>query len=126
MKAKLALSFLALSSLALVPRASFASQYDDTQKKSDSTRTLTGCLSAGEKSGEYNLTADDGSTWTLSSKNAKLGDHVGHTVTVNGRVWHAGMHGAKEKAKDETNPNANEHGHLNVTDVSMVSESCKR
>ena len=125
MKAKLALSFLALSSLAMVPRVSFATQ-EDTQKKSDSTRTLTGCLSAGDKSGEYHLTADDGSTWTLHSKNAKLGDHVGHTVTVNGRVWHAGMHGAKEKAKDETNPNATEHGHLNVTDVSMVSESCKR
>src|ERR1700730_4548034 len=126
MKATLALSFLALSSLALVPRAGFAAQYDDTQKKSDSTRTLTGCLSAGAKSGESHLTADDRSTRTLHSKKAKLGDHVGHTVTVNGRLWHAGMHGAKEKAKDETNPNATEHGHLNVTDVSMVSESCKR
>jgi hypothetical protein len=124
MKAKLALSFLALSSLVMVPRASFAAQ--DEQKKSDSTRTLTGCLSAGDKSGEYNLMADDGSNWTLTSKSAKLGDHVGHAVTVNGRVWHAEMHGAKEKAKDETNPSATEHGHLNVTDVSMVSESCKR
>ena len=124
MKAKLALSFLALSSLAMIPRASFAAQ--DEQKKSDSTRTLTGCLSTGDKAGEYNLTAEDGSTWVLNSKNAKLGEHVGHTVTVNGRVWHAGMHGAKEKTKDETNPNATEHGHLNVTDVSMVSESCKR
>ena len=124
MKAKLALSFLALSSLAMIPRASFAAQ--DEQKKSDSTRTLTGCLSTGNKAGEYNLMAEDGSTWVLNSKNAKLGEHVGHTVTVNGRVWHAGMHGAKEKAKDETDPNATEHGHLNVTDVSMVSESCRR
>ena len=66
MKLKLALSFLALSSLAMIPRSSFAAQYDDTQKKSDSTRTLTGCLSAGDKSGEYQLTAEDGSTWTLS------------------------------------------------------------
>jgi hypothetical protein len=101
-------------------------QLRTSKKKSDSTRTLTGCLSTGDKSGEYNLTAEDGSTWVLSSKNAKLGEHVGHTVTVNGRVWHAGMHGTKEKAKDETNPNATEHGHLNVTDVSMVSESCRR
>jgi hypothetical protein len=36
------------------------------------------------------------------------------------------MHGAKEKAKDETNPNATEHGHLNVRNVSMASESCRR
>ena len=124
MKSKLALSFLALSSLAMFARTSFAAQ--DEQKKSDSTRTLTGCLATGDKTGEYNLTAEDGSTWVLNSKTAKLGEHVGHTVTVNGRVWHAGMHGAKEKAKDETNPNASEHGHLNVTDVSMVSESCRR
>lgn len=124
MKAKLALSVLALSSLVMVPRASFAAQ--DEQKKSDSTRTLTGCLSAGEKAGEYNLMADDGSTWTVTSKHAKLAAHVGHTVTVNGTVWHAQMHGTKEKVKDETNPNASEHGHLNVTNVSMVSKSCKR
>src|ERR1700686_5633484 len=115
MKAKLAISFLALSSLAMVPRASLAAQYDDTQKKSDSTRTLTGCLSAGDKSGEYNLMADDGSTWTLTSKNAKLGDHVGHTVTGNGRVGHAGMHGAKEKPRNEINQNVTEHDNQSVT-----------
>ena len=126
MKSRLALSFLALSSLAMVPSISLAGQDDSMQKKSDRTRTLTGCLSSGEKSGEYDLLAEDGSTWELHSKTAKLSDHVGHTVTVTGRVWHAGVHGAKEKAKDETNPNANEHGHLNVTDVSMVSESCKK
>jgi hypothetical protein len=125
MKTKLVLSFLALSSLAMLPSMSLAAQ-DDSQKKSDSVRTLTGCLSSGDKSGEYDLVAEDGSTWELHSKTAKLSNHVGHTVTVSGRVWHAGMHGAKEKAKEESNPNANEHGHLNVTDVSMVSESCKR
>ena len=119
MKSRLALSFLALSSLAMVPSMSFAGQ--DDAKKSDSVRTLTGCLS----SGEYDLKAEDGSTWELHSKSAKLSNHVGHTVTVTGKVWHADMHGAKEKVKDETNPSANEHGHLSVTDVSMVSNSCK-
>jgi len=125
MKAKLALSFLALSSLAMVPRVSFATQ-EDTQKKSDSTRTLTGCLSAGDKSGEYHLTAEDGSTWTLSSKNAKLGDHVGHTVRVTGTVDHKKMHDAKEKAKEKTQDNPNEHGHLTVTNLKMVSRSCSK
>lgn len=124
MKSRLALSVLALSSLAMVPGLSYAHQ--DDASKSDSMRTLTGCLSSGDKSGEYNLMAEDGSTWEVSSKSAKLSDHVGHTVTVTGKVWHAKMHGAKEKAKDETSPSANEHGHLNVTDVSMVSEHCKK
>jgi hypothetical protein len=108
----------------MVPNVSFAGQ-KETQNKADSTGTLTGCLSSGEKSGEYDLKAEDGSAWELHSKTAKLSDHVGHTVTVTGRVWHAGMRGAKEKVKDETNPNASEHGHLNVTGVSMVSSSCK-
>ncbi|HEY8716394.1 MAG TPA: hypothetical protein VIM00_13515 [Candidatus Acidoferrum sp.] len=125
MKSTLALSLLALSGLAMVPSMSLAHQ-DDMGAKSDSMRTLTGCLSSGEKSGEYDLMAEDGSTWELHSKGAKLSDHVGHTVTVTGKVWHAKMHGAKEKAKDETTPSANEHGHLNVTDVSMVSEHCKK
>ena len=125
MKTKLVLSFLALSSLAILPSMSLAAQ-EGSGKKSDSVRTLTGCLSSGDKSGAYDLVAEDGSTWELHSKTAKLADHVGHTVTVSGRVWHAGMHGAKEKAKEESNPNANEHGHLNMTNVSMVSESCKR
>jgi hypothetical protein len=44
MKTKLALSFLALSSLAMIPGASFAAQDDSTQNKSDNMRTLTGCL----------------------------------------------------------------------------------
>jgi hypothetical protein len=41
------------------------------------------------------------------------------------------MHEAKEKAKDEMkehgmDKDATEHGHLKVTSVSMVSDSCKR
>jgi len=84
----------------MVPNVSFAGQ-KETQNKADSTGTLTGCLSSGEKSGEYDLKAEDGSAWELHSKTAKLSDHVGHTVTVTGRVWHAGMRGAKEKVKDE-------------------------
>jgi len=125
MKSRLALSVLALSSLAMVPSLSFARQ-DDMHDKSDSMRTLTGCLSRGDKAGEYDLRAEDGSTWELHTKTVKLSRHVGHTVTVSGKVRHADMHGAKEKAKSEVNPDANEHGHLSVTDVSMVSESCKR
>ena len=126
MKSKLALSFLALSSLAMVPNLSLARNDDMHTEKSDKMRTLTGCLSGGEKSGEYNLMAEDGSTWELHSKTNNLSKHVGHTIPVTGKVWHAGMHGAKEKAKGEVDPNTNEHGHLNVTGVSMVSESCKQ
>lgn len=127
MKTKLVLNFLALSSFALLPASSFANNNSaqDTDKSSD-VRTLTGCLAKGDSAGEYNLTADDGSTWEVRSKTTKLSTHVGHTVTVTGKVWHPNMHAAKEKAKDEVSDNANEHGHLRVTSLSMVSESCKK
>lgn len=124
MTANKILSFLALAGLALLPAGTLAQ--DDAQKKNDKVRTATGCLQAGEKSGEYTLVGENGSTWELHSKGDDLRSHVGHTVTVTGTVWHPNMHGAKEKAKDATNPNSAEHGHLRVTEVQMVSESCKK
>jgi hypothetical protein len=94
-------------------------------------RTLTGCLSQGDSAHEYKLTTENGATWELYSKTLKLSPHAGHTVTVTGRVRNAAMHGAKEKVKGEMkehdmNKDAAEHGHLKVTNISMVSDSCKR
>jgi len=127
MKFKLTFGLLALSSLAIAPMYSFSQDTAaSSQDKSAEVRTITGCLSAGEKAGEYNLLANDGSTWEIRSKTVKLAPHVGHTVTVTGKVWHPDMHGAKEKTKDAVDPNAKEHGHLGATDVSMVSDSCKK
>ena len=127
MKFKLTFGLLALSSLAIAPMYSFSQDTAaSSQDKSAEVRTITGCLSAGEKAGEYNLLANDGSTWEIRSKTVKLAPHVGHTVTVTGKVWHPDMHGAKEKTKDAVDPNAKELGHLGATDVSMVSDSCKK
>ncbi len=125
MRSKLALSFLALSGLALLPAAGLANNArqdrDDNQGK---VRELTGCL---QKEGDdYELMADNGSTWELKGDKAYLADHVGHTVRVRGTVNHEKMHDAKEKAKEKTQDNPNEHGHLTVTDVKMVSRSCSR
>jgi len=36
------------------------------------------------------------------------------------------MHDAKEKAKEKTQDNPNEHGHLTVTNLKMVSRSCSK
>ena len=122
MKIKTAMGLVALCGLTLMPAGGFA----QTQDKSAEVRTVTGCLSNGDKSGEYNLKTSDGSTWEVKSTAVKLADHVGHTVTITGKVWHPDMHGAKEKAKDAVDPNAAEHGHLSATDISMVSDSCKK
>ena len=125
MKSKLLLSVVALSSLLMIPAGGFG------KDKSAEVRTLTGCLSKGDSAHEYRLTTAEGATWELHSKTVRLSAHSGHTVTVTGRVRNAEMHGAKEKTKDEMkehgmDKDASEHGHLNVTNVSMVSDSCKK
>lgn len=119
MKTKWTLSILAFCCLMVAPIV--GAQED----KSADMRSVTGCLSKGDSAGEYAITGEDGSMWELKSNTVKLASHVGHTVTVTGKVWHPDMHGAKEKAKDAVNDNAKEHGHLNVTKMSMVSDSCK-
>jgi hypothetical protein len=125
MKIKSLLSMVAVSTLLLVPAIAFANDKDDE------VRTLTGCLSKAEGSHEYKLTTENGSTWELHSKSVRLSPHRGHTVTVTGNVRHADMHDAKEKVKDEMkehgmDKDAVEHGHLTVTNVSMVSDSCRK
>ena len=55
---------------------------------------------------------------------------MGHTVTATGVVSHAKMHNMKEDAKETAKDSGmkksdTEHGHLTITDVKMVSESCK-
>jgi hypothetical protein len=125
MRSKLALSFFALSGLALLPAAGLANgarqDRDDDRGK---VREVTGCLQ--KDGGEYELMADNGSTWELKGEDSRLADHVGQTVRVTGTVDHKKMHDAKEKAKQKTQDNPNEHGHLTVTDVRTVSRSCGR
>jgi hypothetical protein len=125
MTAKLALNLFVVSCLAIAP-AFAQSTTQEEEKKSAKTRSVTGCLSAGDSANEFKLTQDDGSTWEIQAKTVKLSPHVGHTVTVTGKVWHPDMHGAKEKTKEAVDPGAKEHGHLSAVSVSMVSESCQK
>src|SRR4029077_3442668 len=126
MKNKLLLSMFAVSTLLLVPAIGSSSEDKDSE-----VRTLTGCLSRGDSAHEYKLTTENGGTWELHSKSVKLSPHRGHTVTVTGKVRAADLHEAKEKVKDEAkehgvDKDATEHGHLNVTNLKMVSDSCKK
>ena len=66
----------------------------------------------------------------MRSSKVDLAEHVGHTVTATGVVSSATMHNMKEDAKDAAKDSGmtksnKEHGHLKVTDVKMVSDSCK-
>ncbi len=88
-------------------------------------RDVTGCLSQGDTAKEFVLKSSDGSTWEVQSDKIALAGHVGHTVTATGVVANAAMHNMKEDAKETVNKDTTEHGHLTVTAVKMVSDSCK-
>jgi hypothetical protein len=98
-----------------------------THKK---VRTVTGCLQKTDDANEYKLTTAGGATWEVKSDSVKLGDHVGHTVTLTGAVSHPDMHGTKEDVKAEAKEqgvakSSTEHGSLTATSMKMVSDSCK-
>src|ERR1700692_3899853 len=115
--------------------ASWAAAQDgtsDSKSKSD-VRTVTGCLTKGDSADEFVLTGSDGSTWEVrgSKSGVDLTSHVGHTISATGVVSNSKAHNLKEDAKDTAKDtgmkkNNNEHGHLKITDVQMVSESCQK
>jgi hypothetical protein len=111
--------------------AGLATAQDTTKTTHKKTRTLTGCLQKGDDANEYNFTAKGGGTWEIKSDSVKLDDHVGHTVKITGVVSNATAHGMKEDAKAEMkehdmDKHATESGHMTVTDLAMVSDSCKK
>jgi hypothetical protein len=111
--------------------SAWAIAQDTDAKSKGEVRSITGCLSKGDSNNEFVLTGNDGSTWEVRSNNSvDLASHVGHTIEAKGVVSHAKMHNMKEDAKDAAKDsgmkkNSSEHGHLKVTDVRMVGESCQ-
>ena len=112
--------------------SAWALAQDTDAKSKDAVRKITGCLTKGDSAGEYLLTGNDGSTWEIHANNSvDLASHVGHTVEAKGVVSNAKMHDMKEDAKDAAHDSGmkksnSEHGHLEVTHVRMVGESCQR
>jgi hypothetical protein len=124
MKTKVSTTILCLILVA------FAVSWVHAQEKSKSdVRTITGCLTRGDSAKEFNLTGNDGSTWEVRSSSVDLASHVGHTVSATGVVSNSTMHNMKEDTKDMAKDsgmkkNNSEHGHLKITDLKMVSETC--
>jgi hypothetical protein len=129
MKLKIVTGLIAL--FVFAGAAGLATTQDTTKTAHKKTRTLTGCLQKGESANEYDLTAKDGGTWEIKSDSVKLDEHVGHTVKVTGVVPNAMAHGMKEDTKEEMkehgmDKSATEHGHLTVTDLTMVGDTCSK
>lgn len=102
--------------------------------------TATGCVQAGKKAGTFKLMGDDGTTYMLRSKSTNLSEHVGHTVTVSGRVMTGHMRNGENgsaapsdsnsSGADQNAPAADSsamHGptHFMVHSLTMVSDTCK-
>ena len=99
-------------------------------KDKGEVRDVTGCLSKGESAKEFLLTGTDGSTWEIKNSGVALAEHVGHTITATGVVSNAKMHNMKENTQEAVKDSGmtdknKEHGHLKVTNVKMISDSCK-
>jgi hypothetical protein len=129
MNCKMLTGIIALFMLAGV--AGLATAQDTTKTTHKKTRTLTGCLQKSDDANEYNLTTKKGSTWEIKSDSVKLGEHVGHTVTITGVVSNATAHGMKEDTKEEMKEHgmakhATESGHMTVTDLTTVSDTCSK
>jgi hypothetical protein len=116
--------------LLFVASASTVVGQDEQKTTHKKVRTVSGCLQKGDSDKEYTLTDAKGDNWEIKSDAVALGEHVGHTVKVTGVVSNATVHGAKEDAKEKANEhgvgNSTEHGHMTVTGLKMVSESCSK
>ena len=107
-----------------------APQEKQTKRPMSHTKIVTGCLQKGDEPGEFSITGQDGRTWGLRSSSVKLEQHVGHQVTDTGSAHHESK--AQEKAEEkkegqmEKAAGKEEYGHLRVTSLKMVSETCSK
>lgn len=95
------------------------------EKSAGGKTTVTGCLQKGDEAGEYSITAEDGKTYGLRSKSVKLSQHLGHKVTITGTLRAESAEKEKGEAEEHEKKEAAEAGDIRVTELKMVSDSCK-
>ena len=93
------------------------------EKSAGGKTTVTGCLQKGDEANEFSITGEDGKNYDLTSSAVDLAKHVGHKVTVTGTFKPESYE--KEKGEKEANEKAPEAGDIRVTNLKMVSDSCK-
>ena len=78
-------------------------------------------LQKGDEANEYSITDESGKVYGLRSSAVKLGDHLGHKVTVTGRLVGEKNEGEEREGKAASK----EAGDIQVTKLTMVSTSCQ-
>ena len=89
--------------------------------------TVTGCLQKSDEPDEFSITGEDGKTYGLRSSTVDLSKHLGHKVTVTGSLkaeLYEKEKGEREREEHEKKEAA-EAGDIRVTNLKMVSDSCK-
>jgi ABC-type phosphate transport system substrate-binding protein len=88
---------------------------------SSGANTVEGCLSGS--SGNYTLTAKDGTTYQLTGDTAKLSEHVGHEVKITG-TSSAASSNAGGTATGTAGASSSSQT-LEVSSVKHVSKTCQ-
>jgi len=119
MRKPLLLSVLLLACCAWVQAQAYpqSSATQATGGTSGST-TVQGCLSGS--AGNYTLTADNGTTYTLTGNTTELKDHVGHEVQITGKTA-----SSSSSASSTSEATAGAGQTLEVTSMKHLSKSCK-
>jgi hypothetical protein len=99
--------------------------YAGAQQKSTGTApvTVTGCLAQGDEANEFAIKDSDGKTYGLRSSKVNLKQHLGHQVSVTGTP--AKENESKEKRESKSASKAEESEHLQVSELSMISTTCR-
>lgn len=95
------------------------------EKSAGGKTTVTGCLQKGDEPGEYSITGEDGKTYGLRSRTVNLAPHLGHKVTVTGTLRAESAEKEKGEAAAHERKETAEAGDIRVSDLKMVSETCK-
>ena len=131
MKNKFGRLLLCLLFVGLTTAWAVAQEDANTNSKGE-VRNITGCLTKSGGGNEYLLTGNDGSTWEIhENSSVDLAAHVNQQVEVKGAVSHEKMHNMKEDSKEMAHDSGAtkahaEHGHLAVTDIHKVSDTCSQ
>ena len=86
---------------------------------------VTGCLQKGDEADEFSITGEDGKTYGLRSSAVDLSKHLGHKVTLTGTLKAESYEKEKGESEKHEKKEAVEAGHIRVTNLKMVNESCK-
>ena len=95
------------------------------EKSAGGKTTVTGCLQKGDEADEFSITGEDGKTYGLRSSAVDLSKHLGHKVTVTGTFKAESYEKEKGEREEHEKKEATEAGDIRVTNLKMVSDSCK-